>query len=178
MRYSNDLRKRVLDFIEAGGSKTEASKRFSVSRAIIYRWLAAEDPFTYEKPGPRGPRALSAEALRKHATDFPDQTLAERANHFEVSTFCIWYTLKKMGFTRKKKTIGYKERCPQKRQTYQKQLQIEQQNGKSLVFVDECSFVPETFRPYAYAPIGVPVCALVPGQKHPRNEYDSCTDSR
>ena len=52
MRYSQDLRKRVLDFIAAGGSKAEASRRFQVSRRCIYNWLDAVDPFTYEKPGP------------------------------------------------------------------------------------------------------------------------------
>ena len=60
MRYSIDLRKRVLDFVEAGGSKAEASRRFSVSRTIIYEWLDASNPFTYEKPGPvdRAPLTL------------------------------------------------------------------------------------------------------------------------
>ena len=55
MRYSSDLRKRVLDFVNNGGSKAEASRTFSVSRKVIYNWMAAEAPFTYEKPGP--PRA-------------------------------------------------------------------------------------------------------------------------
>ena len=53
MRYSIDLRKRVLDFVEACGSPTEAARRFSVSRTIIYKWLDASAPFSYEKPGPR-----------------------------------------------------------------------------------------------------------------------------
>ena len=35
MRYSTDLRKRVVDFIKAGGSKAEASRRFSITRATI-----------------------------------------------------------------------------------------------------------------------------------------------
>ena len=103
MRYSIDLRKRVIDFVEAGGSKAEASRRFSVSRTIIYEWLDASNPFTYEKPGSRGSRALDVDALRKHVSDFPDQTLSERACHFNVSPFCIWYRLKKLGFTRKKR---------------------------------------------------------------------------
>lgn len=39
MAYSLDLRKRVLDFIAAGGGKTEASQRFSVARPTLYKWL-------------------------------------------------------------------------------------------------------------------------------------------
>ena len=44
MAYSTDLRKRVLDFIENGGKKAEAARRFNVARSTIDRWLNAEDP--------------------------------------------------------------------------------------------------------------------------------------
>ncbi len=104
MRYSIDRRKRVLDFVEAGGSPAEAVRRFSVSHTIIYEWLDASDPFSYEIPGPRGPRTLDVDALRKHVSDFPDQTLNERASHFNVSPYCPWYRLQKLGWTRKKDT--------------------------------------------------------------------------
>ena len=104
MRYSTDLRKRVLDFIKAGGSKAEACRRFSVSRATIYKWLKAKDPFAYQKPGPRGPRSIDYEALKQHVAAFPDQTLKQRACHFGVSIFCIQYGLKRIGCTRKKKS--------------------------------------------------------------------------
>ena len=102
MSYSSDLRKRVLNFIEAGGSKVEAAKRFGVARTTIYKWLKASDPLACQKPGPRGPRSIDYDALKQHIADFPDQTLGERANHFGVSTFCIWYGLKRLGCTRKK----------------------------------------------------------------------------
>ena len=104
MRYSSDLRQRVLDFIEAGGRKSAASKRFCVSRPTIDKWLKASDPLAYEKPGPRRPTRLDPDALKAHVADFPDQTLAERACHFQVSTFCVWYGLKRIGCTRKKNT--------------------------------------------------------------------------
>ena len=94
MAYSLDLRKRVLDFIATGGSKTEVSRRFSVARSTLYKWLNAPDPFKRHKPGPRRPRTLDPDALRKHVADFPDQTYAERAAHFGVSKSCIGYGLK------------------------------------------------------------------------------------
>ena len=50
MAYSLDLRKRVLDFIATGGSKTEASRRFSVARSTLYKWLNA--PENVINPGP------------------------------------------------------------------------------------------------------------------------------
>ncbi len=104
MTYSLDLRKRVLDFIAAGGGKTEASRRFSVARPTLYKWLNADDPLKPEKPGPRRPRSLDPDALRKHVADFPDQTYSERAAHFGVSKSCVHYGLKRIGCTRKKKS--------------------------------------------------------------------------
>ena len=108
MRYSTDLRKRVLDFIKAGGSKAEASRRFSITRVTIDRWLKAKDPFAYHKPGPRGPRSIDYDALKQQVAAFPDQTLKERADYFGVSAFCIQYSLKRIGYTCKKKVSAIK----------------------------------------------------------------------
>ena len=103
MRYSSDLRKRVLDFVNNGGSKAEAERTFRVSRRTIYNWLEAEAPFAYEKPGPKGPRSIDYDALQQHVVNFPDTTLAERAKHFGVSKGCISYTFEKLNITRKKR---------------------------------------------------------------------------
>ena len=103
MTYSTDLRKRVLDFINNGGSKAAAERTFSISRRTIYNWLEAEDAFASEKPGPKGPRHIDYEALRQHVADFPDNTLAERAKHFGVSTHGIFYALTQLNITRKKR---------------------------------------------------------------------------
>lgn len=103
MSYSSDLRKSVLDFLNKGGSKAAASRTYGVSRSSIYNWLAAEDPLTSKKPGPRGPYRLDSEAFKQHVADFPDATQIERAAHFGVSKHCIWYALGKLNITRKKK---------------------------------------------------------------------------
>ena len=103
MAYSTDLRKRVLDFINEGGSKASAERTFGISRRTIYNWLEAENPFAAEKPGPKGPRHIDYDALGQHVSDFPDATLAERAKHFGVSTNGIFYALSKLNITRKKR---------------------------------------------------------------------------
>ena len=103
MSYSSDFRKCVLDFVSNGGSKAEASRRFGISRTIIYEWLAAEDPLTCKTPGPQGPRTIDYQALKQHVADFPDATQQERAAHFGVSRHGIWYALKKLDITRKKR---------------------------------------------------------------------------
>ena len=112
MAYSTDLRKRVLDFIKNGGSKAAAKRTFGISRRTIYNWLATEDPFASEKPGPKGPRHIDYEALGHHVADFPDATLAERAKHFGVSTNGIFYALTQLNITRKKRRRPTKNNVP------------------------------------------------------------------
>lgn len=97
MTYSTDLRKWVLDFIQTGGKKVEAARRFSVNRSTIYRWLAAEDPFSTEKPGSKHMRVLDEVALKKHVADFSGLTQNEHASHFGVSESSITYELRKLG---------------------------------------------------------------------------------
>ncbi len=102
MRCSKDIRKRVIAFVQGGGSKAEAARRFQVSRGSIYNWLSAPDALSYRKPGPKGPRKLDREALRRHVEAHDDLTQKERARHFGVSRNCIWNALRKIGVSRKK----------------------------------------------------------------------------
>ena len=102
MRYSNDLRKRVLEFIEEGGGKSQAAQRFRVSRASIYNWLNMDDASVFQRTGPREPRKLNLKALNVHVDQYPEMTQSERAHHFKVSRHCIWYNLRKLKISRKK----------------------------------------------------------------------------
>ena len=43
MTYSKDLRKRVVAFVESGGSRAEAARLFEVSRWCVYDWINRED---------------------------------------------------------------------------------------------------------------------------------------
>lgn len=102
MRYSNDLRKRVLKFIKEGGGKSQAARRFQVSRASVYNWLKMDDASVLRRTGPREPHKLNLKALAAHVDKYPDMTQAERALHFEVSRHCIWYNLRTLKISRKK----------------------------------------------------------------------------
>lgn len=103
MRCSTDIRKRVIAFVEGGGSKAEAARRFQVSRGSVYNWTSAADGLSYRKPGPKGSRRVDRKALRRDVEDHPDRTQKERARHFGVSRHCIWHNLRALGFSRKKK---------------------------------------------------------------------------
>ena len=102
MRCSTDIRKRVIAFVEGGGSKAEAARRFQVSRGSVYNWTSVADGLSYRKPGPKSSRRVDRKALRRDVEDHPDRTQKERAGHFGVSRHCIWHNLRELGFSRKK----------------------------------------------------------------------------
>ena len=101
MPCSLDLRKRVVAFVEKGGSATHAAKIYQVGRATIYRWLGREDlaPTRVEHRN----RKLDWKALEKDVKENPNDRLVTRAKKFGVHISAISYALKKMGITRKKR---------------------------------------------------------------------------
>lgn len=101
MTYSVDLRERVVAFVKAGGTKTEASRQFSISRACIYDWVERVDlkPKRYELTKTR---KLCRKALAQHVKDFPDMLSVDRANHFGVAPSSLCVALQKIKITRKK----------------------------------------------------------------------------
>lgn len=101
MAYGKDLRERVVGFVQNGGSKTEAAKRFSVSRAIVYIWMKAES-FLPQKTGPKGHSKLQAEKLKQLIETKPDAYLDELALELDVSAFTVAYGLQRLGISRKK----------------------------------------------------------------------------
>jgi putative transposase len=102
MPYSLDLRKRVVEFVEQGGSVSKAVKNYQVSRATIYRWLGREE--LEAKKVTRRKRKLDWEAVRKDIENNPEMKLADRAKMFGVRTNAIWYAIKEMKITRKKRS--------------------------------------------------------------------------
>jgi transposase len=52
--YSGALRRRVIDFVEAGGSRREAAEQFDVSVSSAIRWLQRFRNDGTSEPTPRG----------------------------------------------------------------------------------------------------------------------------
>ena len=100
MAYSIDLRQRVVAFVEEGGSKAEAARRFRVSGWCVQDWCGRSD-LAPKQHGPRQ-RKLDRLALRQHVAHHPEATLKERAQHFGVAINAIWYALQRLQVTHKK----------------------------------------------------------------------------
>ena len=100
MRCSEDLRERVIKFVEAGGSKSEAARRFVVGVRSVRRWTNEPRPFL--KSGPKAPR-MDMEALVEAAKARPDALLDELAAEFGVHPATVWRRLRALGLTQKKR---------------------------------------------------------------------------
>ena len=110
MTYGVDLRKRVVEFVNEGGSKAEAARRFKVSRWCVYNWcdrpcLAPERTKTvvYVK--------VSDHDLKAHVAEHPDAYQKERAVELGVSNQTISRRLRALKISRKKNdTLQRKKR--------------------------------------------------------------------
>lgn len=100
MTYSVDLRKKVLKFVQNGGSKAEASRLFGVARSCVYDWLSRKD-LRPKKQG-RRKRKLDWAALERHIEEHPDLLLRERAAHFGVRMYSLQYACTQMRISHKK----------------------------------------------------------------------------
>ena len=101
--YTLDLRERVVGFLQAGGSKVEAGRRFELGRSTVYRYLAAVKTNTLAPKTSWGSwRKLDPAKLHAHVKKHPDATLAELQKIFAVSHHAVWTRLNQLGFTLKK----------------------------------------------------------------------------
>ena len=102
MSYSLDLRQRVVGFVNQGGSKAEASRRFNVSLWCVNDWCQRDDLTPNTSSG--RPRKLNWDALEKDIKENPDKLLRERAESFGVWINSVWYACQQLQVTRKKNT--------------------------------------------------------------------------
>lgn len=101
MRYSKDLRQRVIKFVKNGGSKAEAARHFHITRRTVYNWLERPEA---KKCGPKQSRKIDMPALQQHIQNHPDAYLIERAELFDVTPSGLWRAMKRLGIT--KKNVG------------------------------------------------------------------------
>jgi len=73
MTYSIDLRQRVVDYVERGGSKVAAARVFNVSRGIIYNWFDRKSLIPTKVI--RRNRKLDWKRLREDVLRHPDRLL-------------------------------------------------------------------------------------------------------
>lgn len=103
--YSNDLRGRVVEYVESGGKKSDAARLFQVGYDTVYRWLRLKKETGQCRAKPMGGKRfekVSEAGLMKAVEASPDRTLEEYANDFNVTAPAIFKRLKRLNITRKK----------------------------------------------------------------------------
>ena len=102
--YSTDLRERVVNFVERGGSKSDAGEIFQVSRQVIYQWLKRRDETGSLAPGKsRGNLSkIVKERLERYIKSHSDSYLHEAAEALGYSKSGIHRALKRYDISYKK----------------------------------------------------------------------------
>ena len=101
MTYSVDYRRRVISFVNEGGSKLEAARLFKVNHNTIYAWLQRGEDLS-PRPAKTRRRKLCKETLAQHVKFCPDALLRERAIHFNVHPSTVFYALRRMKIVKKR----------------------------------------------------------------------------
>jgi transposase len=111
--YSQDLRDRVIEAVEAGQSCNAAAKRFGLSISCAVKWLQRyrlEGSRTAKKMGGYRPFALAAHRVfvLRRMSQKPDLTITAlteelAARGIKVSRFAVWHFLKNERLSFKKK---------------------------------------------------------------------------
>jgi transposase len=161
--YSLDLRERIIKGYEQGHSRSTLARTFMVSLSSVKGYIER-----YEKQGHVRPTVQKrmqgklTEQLRKLLTEqvesHPDYTLAQHAHVWQkrhkmsISESTLSRALRRMGWTRKKKTIGAVERDEAARRAFRKYIQ--RLNSADVVIIDECGSRVGMIPLYARAPRG------------------------
>lgn len=105
--YSQDLRKRILNYLDTGKTQKEASEVFGVHRNTISRWLVR-----YRREGNYAARVrlgrtskIDYKGVELYVQNNPDIKLRDIGSEFGISGWHAARILKKLGYSYKKKRL-------------------------------------------------------------------------
>lgn len=105
-QYSNDFRKKVVEYYEKCANKSKTAETFSISRKTVIDWVKLEkDGKLYEYKKPIGQKSkVDTEKLEEYIINNPQAYYREIGEKFRISTSEAQYLAVKLGFKIKKKT--------------------------------------------------------------------------
>ncbi|WP_126325849.1 IS630 family transposase [Neisseria animalis] len=168
MAYSIDLREKALNHYKQCNNASQTAKTYGISRNTLYLWIQLEKQTGSLKHQVKGQNAakLDTEKLKQYVGQNPDAHLHEIAQVFNCTAQAVFYALKKLGITRKKRPTTYREQDPSKVAHYLARLA--QFSDYQPVYLDETGFDTYFFRPYARSPKGQMVKTKISGKKYQR----------
>lgn len=164
MAYSEEFRARVLEKFKQGEKWDSVVGWFKISRSTLSKWvkMAEKGRITDAPRKEYKTRKVDKEVLLKLVKEHPDWTLSQYAQIFNSVPQAIANRFKKLGITRKKKTLRYQERDEEKRRAYQRELK---KIARSVVYVDESGIAETIFREYVWSKRGETVVSDIKGKK-------------
>ena len=169
--YSQDLRERAVDLVEMGMSVKKVALLLKIGAKTIYLWLKrklTEGTIEARKNWRKGHscKVTDLEEFKEFVENHQGLTAKEMAEIRGISTktMCKW--LKRIDFTRKKKTYGSIERDEESRSLYKETIALK--SPDSLVYLDESGIDDNEEYPYAWGKKGTRIHALKPASRKKR----------
>jgi len=105
MAYSEDYRRRAVEYYHEGNTQSEVGDIFKIFPSTLRDWDARYAAGSLEPsyPKTRKPRKLPPEELRRYIDEHPDAFLSEIGKHFGCSAPAVFKALEKLKITRKKR---------------------------------------------------------------------------
>lgn len=116
MSYSEDFRKRTIEYRQEGHTLEVTSETFKVSIKTIRDWekLLKEKGNLKPKTPERSFKKIDPDKLRKYIKEHPDAYLREIAEEFGCCINAVSKALKRLKITRKKKLRAIRSRKQKK----------------------------------------------------------------
>jgi len=105
-QYSNDFRKKVVEYYDKCNNKSETAETFSISRKTVIDWIKLEKEgklYEYKKPVGQSSK-VDLIKLEEYIVNNPQVYYREIAEVFKISVSQAQYLAVKLGFKIKKKT--------------------------------------------------------------------------
>jgi transposase len=91
MRYSEDFRKKVMQYVDAFYPQAEVARIFHISSKTVCNWVKQRRTTGSLKPGQpiRGAIKLKTEPLLQYISEHPDAYLGEIGDHFGCTNSAV-----------------------------------------------------------------------------------------
>lgn len=170
--YSQELRKKALYLMAVGEPISRINRELDISRPTLYKWkekwekTGSTQP-QKNSPPPQPAKIVDWERFQQFVEQHKDKTQKEMAKLWgNCSHHTISRGLKKIGYTRKKKTIAYLERCPIARDEFREE--IAKYSPEQVIYIDESGIDNNETNPYGWSKKGERCQGNRPGKRGER----------
>lgn len=114
MAYTTEIRQKAIAYWEQCNNIDLVIQAYGISRTTLYSWKQLKKETGTLTPAPlkRQARKIDREQLKIYVEKNPDAYLFEIAEHFNCTSAGIFYALKAIGITHKKRGQPTKNKTP------------------------------------------------------------------